>query len=187
VDKETAVVKSDEYDLVRRAQAGDRGAFGLLVERYWPRLCNWLFHVTPDRHAAEDLAQESFLKALKGITSFAAGTDFGAWLFRIAHNNWATHRRRGMRDRCAFPDDVPGSAPGPAECAISREALADLQGAVRRLPTGYRAAFLLRAEHGLSFRDIAGTLNISAENARWRVWKARENLMESVATHLASD
>jgi RNA polymerase sigma-70 factor, ECF subfamily len=146
-----------------------------------------LFHVTPDRHTAEDVAQETFLKALKGIASFAAGTDFGAWLFRIAHNNWATHRRRGMRDRRAFPEDVAGHGAGPAECAISREALADLQGAVGRLPAGYRAAFLLRAEHGFSFREIAGSLNISAENARWRVWKARENLAESVATHLTSD
>src|SRR5262249_16994350 len=74
---------------VSAAQRGDRGAFAHLVEAYWPRLYRWLYQLTHDCHAAEDLAQEAFLKALAHLGRFQAGTNFRAWLFRIAHNTFA--------------------------------------------------------------------------------------------------
>ena len=77
----------DEAVLVRRAQQGDRAAQAALVEAYWDRLYRWLYQLTRDRHAAEDLAQETFLKALSNLGWFEPGTNFAAWLFRIAHNH----------------------------------------------------------------------------------------------------
>lgn len=183
----SAVAQADEHDLIRSAQAGDRRSFTALVEYYWDRLYRWLFHLTHDRHAAEDLTQESFLKAFTGLASFQAGTHFRAWLFRIAHNNWANYRRRGARARQVFPPDVATPAEGPPDAAMSREALAHLARAVGRLPGDYRAAFLLRVEEDLSFRDIASALDITEETARWRVCKARQKLMEVMAVHLTRD
>src|SRR5262245_36315768 len=177
------VALTDEPELVRGAQTGDRQAFAALVGRYWDRLHRWLYHLTHDAHAAEDLAQESFLRALSALAGFEAGTNFRAWLFRIAHNQWANQRRR-QQVRQAFPKDVPDAGAGPPELAMTREALAQLARAVGRLPSDYRAAFLLRAEEDLSFSEIAQVLDVTEETARWRVCRARQKLMEVMGAHL---
>ena len=168
---------AEEERLIRAAQKGDRPAFAALVESYWDRLYRWLYHLGRDRHAAEDLAQETFLKAFAGLHRFRAGTNFAAWLFRIAHNNFANQRRAAARRPEALPDDVAADDAGPAEEAESREAVEGVACALSRLPPEYRAALLLRAEQGLSFREIAGVLELTEETARWRVFKARQKLL----------
>jgi RNA polymerase sigma-70 factor, ECF subfamily len=168
---------SEETDLIRAAQRGDRQAFAQLVERYWSRLYRWLYHLAHDRHQAEDLAQETFLKALGNLGRFEAGTNFRAWLFRIAHNLFANQVRASSRRRAPLPDDLPDPDQGPADLACSRETLAELGRAVERLPTEWKAALLLRVEEGLSFRQIAGILDTTEETARWRVFKARRQLL----------
>jgi RNA polymerase sigma-70 factor (ECF subfamily) len=172
---------AEEHRLTRSAQDGDRQAFAALVERHWDRLYRWLYHLAHDRHAAEDLAQETFLKAFAALARFQAGTNFRAWLFRIAHNNFANQRRAAARARQPLPDDLPDPAAGPAEEAVSREALQLLARAVGRLPTEYRATFLLRVDEGLSFRQIADVQGITEETARWRVFKARQKLLNVLA------
>ncbi len=172
----------DESRLIRAAQAGDRPSFAVLVESYWGRLYRWLYHLTHDRHQAEDLAQEAFLKAFANLHRFRAGTNFRAWLFRIGHNAFANlYRSAARRDQCAsrpLPDDLPDRDQGPVEQTLSREALEDLAEALNRLGTDFRAALLLRVEEGLSFRQIADVLGTTEETARWRVFKARQKLLE---------
>jgi len=173
----------EEHVLIRGAQQGDRQAFARLIERYWDGLYRWLYHLAHDSHTAEDLAQEAFLKALNGLHTFRPGTNFRAWLFRIAHNTFANHRR-SSRPRQPYPEDLPAGDEGPAERALSREALQLLGRAVGRLPEDFRSALLLRAEEGLSFRDIGRVLGITEETARWRVFKARQKLMTVLAPQL---
>jgi RNA polymerase sigma-70 factor (ECF subfamily) len=168
---------ADEDRLIRAAQNGDRPSFAVLVEAYWDRLYRWLYHLTHDRHQAEDLAQETFLKAFAHLERFRAGTNFRAWLFRIGHNAFANLHRGPCRRSLPLPDDLPDRDRGPLEQALSRESLADLAGAVERLPTDFRAALLLRVEEGLSFRQIADVLETTEETARWRVFKARQKLL----------
>jgi len=168
---------ADEHALIDRAQAGDREAFAVLVGRYWDGLYRWLYHLAHDQHTAEDLAQEAFLKAYRGLASFRAGSHFRAWLFRIAHNSFLNQRRGRARGSQPMPDQVPTSEAGPDEVAVQRETLELLSRAVGRLPTDYRAAFLLRVEEGLSFRQVAQVLAITEQTARWRVFKARQKLL----------
>ncbi|MFO0843981.1 MAG: RNA polymerase sigma factor [Gemmataceae bacterium] len=177
--RQRAAGDADETRLLLAAQGGDRQAFARLVEAYWPRLFRWLFHLTRDRHLAEDLSQETLLKALANLHRFRAGTNFRAWLFRIGHNALA-NVHRASRQRAPLPDDLPARGQGPDEAACSREALTDLATAVEHLPKDFKAALLLRVEEGLSFREIAGVLGLTEETARWRVFKARQKLMESV-------
>ena len=134
-----------------------------------------------DRHTAEDLAQEAFLKALAHLDRFQAGTNFGAWLFRIAHNAFANQCRSPARRREPLPDDLPQRDGGPVEEALSREALQTLIRAMARLPVEFRAALLLRVEEDLSFKQIAEVLDLTEETARWRVFKARQKLLEMLA------
>lgn len=170
--------------LLRRAQRGERQAFGMLVDHYWPRLYRWLYHLTHDQHAAEDLAQETFLKAYAALDSFRVGTHFQAWLFRIAHNSFLNQRRVTSRVRQPLPEQLPCKEIGPAEQAMSKEAVQLLVRAVGRLPTDFRSALLLRVEEGLSFREIAEVLNTTEQTARWRVFKARQKLLQVLASQL---
>jgi RNA polymerase sigma-70 factor (ECF subfamily) len=174
----------DEDDLIRAAQQGDRPAFAALVERYWDRLYRWLYNLTHHRHTAEDIAQETFLKALAGLASFREGSNFRAWLYRIAYNAFVNQQRKATRTKQPFPDHLESSQEGPAEQAMSREALRTLARAVGRLPDEFRAAFLLRVEEDLSFKQIAEVLQTTEETARWRVFKARQKLMTVLAPQL---
>jgi RNA polymerase sigma-70 factor (ECF subfamily) len=178
------VLLEEEHILVHSAQKGDRQAFAVLVERYWDRLYRWLYHLTHHRHAAEDLVQETFLKAFANLTQFRTGSNFQAWLFRIAYNSFVNQWRGSERARQAFPRRLPAPEEGPVEQVLGREALQLLARAVGRLPADYRAAFLLRVEEGLSFQEIAAVLAIKPETARWRVFKARQKLMAVLAPQL---
>jgi len=163
-----------------QAQAGDRAAAALLVEAYWDRLFRWLFQLTRDRHRAEDLTQETFLKALAAIQSFRVGSNFRAWLFRIAHNNFVNTKRSDKRRAMPLLDEVPPAdiAPGPTTLAEDRETLERITQAIAELPREFRTALLLRCEEGMNFRDMAEVLQITEETARWRVFKARQKLVK---------
>jgi RNA polymerase sigma-70 factor (ECF subfamily) len=177
----------DEPGLVRQAQQGQRQAFAVLVERYWDGLYRWLYHLSHDRHTAEDLAQEAFLKAYAALASFKAGGNFRAWLFRIAYNRFLDVRKAEGRKRQAFPEQVPAEEPGPDEQMMSKETLQQVARALGRLPSEFRAAFLLRVEEGLSFREVAAVLQITEVTARWRVFKARQKLMDVLSPQLDRD
>lgn len=175
----------EEAHWIRAAQAGDRSAFARLVERYWDRLYRWLYHLTRDRHTAEDLAQETFLKALAGLGSFRPGSNFRAWVFKIGHNNFVNHKRADRRTRHPLPEDVAAAeVGGPVDAAQDREALELVAKAVSELPADFRAALLLRVEEGLSFREVAKVLGTTEETARWRVFKARQKLIKVLAPEL---
>ncbi len=175
----------DEADWIRAAQAGDRTAFARLVDRYWDRLYRWLYRLTRDRHAAEDLTQETFLKALAAVRSFRPGSNFRAWVFRIGHNNFVNLKRADRRVKVALPDETAQPEVGGAEStAENRESLEIVGKAVAALPPDFRAALLLRVEEGLSFRDVAKVLGTTEETARWRVFKARQKLMRVLSPEL---
>jgi len=174
----------DEADLVRSAQVGDRPAFSVLVERYWDRLYRWLCRLTRDPAAAEDITQETFLKAFAAVNSFRPGSNFRAWLFRIAHNNFVNQRRAVRHNRHPLVPEVAEDPRGPVGDALSHEALRLIAEAVAKLPSDFRGALTLRVEEGLSFRDIAEVTGTTEETARWRVFKARQKLMAVLAPEL---
>lgn len=169
---------AEETDWINAARAGDRQAFARLVSRYWDRLYRWLCHMTRDPHRAEDLTQETFLKALVGLDLFRPGTNFRAWLFRIAHNNLVNQRRGQRKTTHQLPEAVAAPTPGIAEAAADREALQTVAEAIAKLPPDFRAAILLRAEGGMSFKEMAMALETTEETARWRVFKARQRLVK---------
>lgn len=175
----------EESDWIQAAQAGDRRAFARLVEAYWDRLHRWLYHLTRDRHQAEDLVQETFLKALAAIGSFRPGSNFRAWLFRIGHNNFVNLKRSERRTKHPLPEDATGPPrAAPADALADREALTEVGRAVGELPVEFRSALLLHTQEGLSYREVAAILKTTEETARWRVFKARQKLMKVLAPDL---
>jgi RNA polymerase sigma-70 factor (ECF subfamily) len=174
-----------ESEWILAAQAGDRHAFARVVEKYWDRLHRWLFHLTRDRHQAEDLTQETFAKALEHLGTFRPGSNFRAWLFRIGHNNFVNLKRSEKRTKHPLPEDA--AAPpraSPVDAMADREALVEVAKAVGALPAEFRAALLLHTQEGLSYREVAAILKTTEETARWRVFKARQKLMKVLAPEL---
>ena len=182
---EPATPGDPEIGWIVAAQAGDRDAFARLVECYWDRLYRWMYQLTRDRHKAEDLTQETFLKVLAALGSFRTGTNFRAWLFRIGHNNFVNLKRAERKNVQTLSDDPPSRDPGtPDGSAADRESLRLVARAVEDLSAEFRSALLLRVDDQLSFRDVAAVLNITEETARWRVFKARQKLMKVLSPDL---
>ncbi len=180
-----SVLPDEEAEWIRAAQGGDRSAFARLVERYWDRLYRWLFHLTRDRHAAEDLTQETFLRALGAVKSFRPGSNFRAWVFRIGHNNFVNQKRAERRTKHQLPEDAAALEVNTAEnAAENHEVMEVVMRAVNDLPTDFRAALLLRVFEGMSFRQVADVLQTTEETARWRVFKARQRLMKVLSPEL---
>jgi RNA polymerase sigma-70 factor (ECF subfamily) len=186
VTRETdPTLPNEEAEWIRAAQSGDRDGFSRLVERYWDRLYRLLYRMTRDRHTAEDLTQETFLKALGAVQSFRPGSNFRAWVFRIGHNNFVNQKRSERRTKHQLPEDAPAPEVGGVEITTeNREALEVVHKAVADLPDDFRVALLLRVEEGLSFREVAKILGTTEETARWRVFKARQKLMKVLSPEL---
>jgi RNA polymerase sigma-70 factor, ECF subfamily len=173
-----------EQQWIRQAQAGDRQAFAELVDAYYSRINRWLYGLTGNTHTAEDLTQDTFLKAWAALPSFQ-GTGFRAWLFRIAGNLLIDSKRgpRGVKPE-QLPEGITARDPGPVAVVLGREGQTVVQQACERLPVKLRAAFLLRTQEELEFEEIARVLEITEETVRWRVFKARHLLLNELKGYL---
>jgi RNA polymerase sigma-70 factor (ECF subfamily) len=182
---EVSPVEWNEPQSIERAQAGDRAAFALLVDRYWNQVLRWLFGLTHNQHLAEDLTQEAFLKAWRRLGTFERGANFRTWVFRIARN-CLTDWQRDPRSRVAqsVPESVPARDPDPVDAILSVEGQALFRQACARLPDSYREAFLLWTQKSLSYAEIAQVLSVTEETARWRVFKARLFLVNELCGYL---
>ena len=174
-----------EHQWISQAQAGDRQAFAALVDLYWSRIYRWLYGLTGNTHTAEDLTQDAFLKAWSALPTFQGDVGFKAWLFRIAGNN-LIDSRRGPRGKAteALPDSLAAHEQGPVATVLSQESQTLVQEACTRLPTKLKAAFLLRTQEELSFEEIGQILGVTEETIRWRVFKARNLLLNELKHYL---
>jgi RNA polymerase sigma-70 factor (ECF subfamily) len=149
-----------------------------IVERHWNAVHRLLFRLAGNDHDADDLTQETFLRALGRLDSYQPGTNMQAWLMRIASNAFFDLRRRRKTSR-AEPlrdDAAAGDTPkaGPVETTETGALLAD---AIARLPDAQRVVFLLRSQEDLPFGRIAEVLGVTEDTARWHMLQARRQLM----------
>ncbi len=172
---------------MQKAGTGDRAAFAALVDRYWHPLRRWLLGLTGREHEAEDLTQEAFFRAWSALPQLPRAVTFRVWLFRVARNLLVSGRRgpRGA-PTANLPADLPAQDAGPLSEVLEGEAQDQLRAALARLPTPYRAAYLLLSQEDFSYGQIAGVLEITEETARWRVFKARQFLLKELRAYLDS-
>src|SRR5437879_5772641 len=173
------IALGDEAELTGRARAGDREAFGLLVERYAAQARRVARAVLQDPDDADDAAQDAFLSALVKLDQYDPRRPFGPWLMRIVANAATDRRRRrAVRQTEPLPPELTGGGPRPDREA-EQSALGDrLRAALAELPERRRIAVVLFDVEGYSHAEIAQTLGIPEGTVRSEVFHARRRLRE---------
>lgn len=175
-----------EEALLAQARGGDAEAFRMLLRPQVDGLHALARRVTGDPHWAEDLVQETLIRAVRSIDGFRADASFRTWLFRILLRLSTEPRRWRRSDRAApLEVEVPDRLGAlPDEAAMARELRDRLEEAIERLPARQRTALHLRASEGLDYERIAAVLECSAGAARMLVLEARRRVMERMGRHL---
>ena len=172
----------EDAELAARAHAGDREAFGKLVERYAPQARRVARAVLGNEADADDAAQDGFLSALRALGRYDPTRPFGPWLMRIVANA-ATDRRRRLKVRAAEPisDFTPFAGPAPDRVAHRRVFREALERALATLPERRRIAVVLFDAEGYSHQEIANILNVPVGTVRSDVFHARRVLRQTLA------
>jgi RNA polymerase sigma-70 factor, ECF subfamily len=190
-----ALEQQEELALVERSRAGDAAAFGELVRQYERKIYSLAKHITQNDEDAEDVLQESFLKAYTHLDSFHGDSKFYTWLVRIAVNEALMKLRKRKSDRTVSLDEPQDTGEDivTREIAVweddpekkySREELAEiLETAVQSLKPSFRTVFVLRDIEELSTEETAEALGISIPAVKSRLLRARLQLREKLTRH----
>jgi RNA polymerase sigma-70 factor (ECF subfamily) len=177
--------------LVERVQKGDKRAFDLLIQKYQHRIISLVSRYVSDSSEAQDVAQEAFIKAYRAIGRFRGDSAFYTWLYRIAINtakNWIVARNR--RPPASDIDAVDAEQYGmsgrlketstPEHEMMREEVERTVYGTIAALPEDLRTAIMLREMDGMSYEEIATTMECPIGTVRSRIFRAREAIDEKL-------
>ena len=183
--------------MLDRCRRGDRSAFGLLVSEHQDRVFNLCWRMAGNRADAEDLTQETFVRALQSIDRFDGRSRFYTWVFRIAVNLAISARRKGGRTvvrsledgrqgeddgrSTSFADGLAAPGESPEERLTDRERESVVAEALAELDGDHRAVVILRDLESLGYDQIADVLNIPAGTVKSRLHRARLALREKLS------
>jgi RNA polymerase sigma-70 factor (ECF subfamily) len=176
---------SDE-EVVERVVGGETALFELLMRRYNQRLYRITRAIVKDEGEAEDLTQDTYVRAFEHLDQFAGRARFSTWLTRIAvHEAAARLRRRGRQ--ADIEESMPtlaSSAAGPEQRAADHEIGQAIESAVDALPEVYGSVFMLREVEGLSTAETAACLDINADTVKTRLHRARALLRNHITARI---
>jgi len=171
------VASASDEQLVAAAREGDERSFDELVSRHGGPTHRMVARILADRTAADDVVQETFIRAWRALGSFRGDARFSTWLYRIAVNEANRHLARETRRELVPYEDVMMQVPDIAADVPSRveaaEARRRLERLLAELPGNYRAAVVLRDVEGLTNEEAAGLLGIDLRNFKSRLHRGR--------------
>lgn len=180
----------DEASFVARARAGDAEAFRVLVEEHSHRLFRLAYRIAGNEQDAEDIVQETFIKAHRSLARYDDRATFGAWLSRIATNQSLdvvrARRRGGERLEPNDPDApdpidrIPEAGAGPERWLLSMEVSRRVTHALTRLTPNERAAFVLRHHEERSIAEIGATLRLSENATKQCIFRAVRKMRQAL-------
>ena len=185
-----------EMDLVRRAQSGDLEAYDELVKRYQERIYATVYHMTSNHEDANDLAQDSFIKAFQALKSFKGGSSFYTWLYRIAVNktiNFLKQRKNrvhmSLNDLDFNTENNPDlvaliSDKTPRRDAGLKELQEKLNTALLKLSEPHRLVVVLHDVQGMSHEEVAQVMDCNIGTVRSRLFYARQQLQSLLTDYL---
>lgn len=183
--------EAGDIALVRRVQKGDKAAFDALVLKYQHKVLKLVQRYVRNPAEAEDIAQEAFIKAYRALPAFRGDSAFYTWLYRIAintaKNSLVSSRRRPVSYDLDLQDGSQvqaharlSDAETPEALALTDEIRRTVNEAIEALPDDLRLAIVLRELEGLSYEDIARTMECPVGTVRSRIFRAREAIDRSL-------
>lgn len=182
--------ETDEQ-LVRKSQQDDERAFGELVSRYESKVYSLALKMLRNPEDAEDVLQDTFLRAYRGIKSFKGNSTFSTWIYRITANSALMRLRKRQlptvsiddADEREAPINIADWAPGPVEQMLNQETQAAMTEAIDALPPEFRQVFVLRDIEELSNSEVAEILDLSVAAVKSRLHRARLKVRNRLATY----
>ena len=192
-------------EFIRRLQGGDEDAYRELLERWRRPVLNFVFRMTGDAAAADDIAQEVFVRISQKIGGFKPTSDstfdirnsqfdiqvaaaFSSWIFQIARNaaldalrHRARHPADALEEQPAAGGRIADSAPSPARSAELRDTGAEIAAAVLALPEDQRTALVLAEYHDFAVAEIATVMGTNVKSVEARLYRARQTLRQKLA------
>ena len=178
------MAERSDGELVRLAKASDVEAFGELARRHMKGVYLLAYSFVQNHADADDLSQETFLKAYRSLGSFKERSSFRTWLYRIGLNLCASFVKRARPSAPAVGEVVGARFPGPLEAASLKELEARSAALIRALPLKLRLALHLVVYDGLSHREAAAVIGCSAKTVSWRLFRAREFLRQKLEPYI---
>jgi RNA polymerase sigma-70 factor (ECF subfamily) len=185
--------QASDKKLVERVQKGDKGAFDLLVLKYQHKIVNLIMRYVRDPELSLDIAQEAFIKAYRALPRFRGDSAFYTWMYRIAvntaKNHLAAQRRRPMDVELDLQDpeqyDLHAKlkeTDTPEGVALGNELKETVERAIAALPEDLRTAIVLRELEGMSYEEIAQTMDCPVGTVRSRIFRARDAIGKKVGS-----
>ena len=169
-------------ELIGRCRNGDVEAFGELVRRYQQAVFNVCFRMLEELREAEDLTQESFLRAYRKLETFDVERPFGPWIRRLAANLCLNHLEKGRIPQMPLDEErdqsIESVVPDPERHHIREESQKRVRAAIMELPPKYRAVIELRHFQTMDYAEIAKTLSIPISDVKSHLHRARRRLAE---------
>lgn len=173
-----------EEQWIAEAKNGDKDAFAKLVEKYQKPVYSVCYRMLGTPTAAEDAAQETFIRAYQTLDRYDPTRSFATWLLSIA-SNYSIDQLRKMKVTILSMDNEkhawlapPAKEPSPERAALEKEKQAQIQSLLADLPEIDRAAVILQYWHNSSYEEIAETLNLSSSAVKSRLFRARRSMAE---------
>ena len=182
--------------LVDRFKAGDQGAFDEMVSRYWDRIFSMVNQLLRNQQDAEEVTQDAFVRAHRGLTNFRGESSFSTWLYQIATNlarnrYWYWWRRK--RDRSVsfeapvsadsettLAEVFPADVETPEDATVTQEFLDRVAAGMEQLSEKHREILILRNVQNLAYEEIAEILTMSVGTVKSRIARARESLRQKL-------
>jgi len=185
--------ESTDKELVKRVQKGEKGAFDILVLKYEHKIVNLVMRYVRDPELSLDITQEAFIKAYRALPRFRGDSAFYTWLYRIAvntaKNHLAAQRRRPKDIELDLQDPEQyglhaklKETDTPEAVALSQELQETLERAIAALPDDLRQAIVLRELDGMSYEEIAQTMDCPVGTVRSRIFRARDAIGKKIGT-----
>lgn len=182
--------RNDAVAIAKFQASGDPQDLEDLVSRHLPSVHGLAFRMTANQSAADDIAQDVFVKVIGKAGSFAGNSEFSTWLYRVTLNtvfSWMDRQKKNTShpwdSECQIPRDRSPSGT-PEQEAMHFELLTQVEMALEKLKPDLRAAIVLTAMQGLSPKEAAEVAETTTENFYWRLHKARKQLKKELGTYL---
>ena len=186
---------SDDIDsvLIEKAKNGNKGAFSILVNKYYPRVYATLFSFTKSKEDSEDLSQQTFIKVWQQLSSFRGDSAFFTWVYRIAINlakNFVASsgfKKQKINTSIEKAEIDVSSFEDIESAVIHEESLNEIKNFINTMPESLKTAFTLREVEGKSYEDISVITDTPIGTVRSRIFRARESIIDFMQKELITN